>query len=377
MKRLRKILLYVLIIAALIFTITSLTLTNYLYKAIYYNFADIDDYKIFNNNTVAAGVPQPIPVSASYNKSALDDSLKNELVRTKSIAFVAIKNDSIVHEEYWDGYTDSSLSNSFSVAKSVVATLIGIAIQEGKIKSLDEPVGDFLPEFKEGDNGKLTIRNLMMMASGTDWNESYSNPLTVTTRAYYGTDLYKTATGVKVVKTPGTEWRYKSGDSQLLGLILIKATGLLISEYASEKLWKPMGALHPALWSTDKKNGTEKAYCCFNTNARDFARLGLLYLHKGNWHGKQLIDTSFVNLFTAPLSIKDEDGNIVDYYGYQWWRLADRTGVFYARGILGQYVIVIPEKNMVLVRLGKSRGENLRNSFVEVYAMVDWALKNF
>jgi CubicO group peptidase (beta-lactamase class C family) len=255
--------------------------------------------------------------------------------------------------------------------------LVGIALQEGKIKSLDEPVGDFLPEFKEGDKAKVTIRNLMTMTSGTNWQESYASPISMTTEAYYGSDLYKLATSVKVVKTPGSQWRYKSGDSQLLGLILEKASGKSLSEYASEKLWKPMGAVHPALWSTDKKAGNEKAYCCFNTNARDFSRLGTLYLHDGNWHGKQLIDTALVKLFTTPLNIKDDEDSLVNYYGYMWWVLPERTGVFYARGILGQYIIVIPKKKMVLVRLGEKRGEPMHQSYVEVYAMVDWALKNF
>lgn len=376
MKRFRKFLLWLLIIAALCYTVTSLTGKNFIYKALLYNFAGIDDYKIFDNNIIGTGTPQPIPVSVNYNKIQLTDSLKEHLTGIETTAFLVIQNDSILYEEYWDGYSDSSLSGSFSMAKSFVSTMIGIAIQEGKIKSLDEQVGNFLPEFKTGEKQNLTIRDLMTMSSGTNWDESYSSPFSVTTELYYGKDIFNTATSVKIVKTPGTEWRYKSGDTQLLGLILEKATGKSLSEYASEKLWQPMGAVHPALWSIDKKGGDEKAYCCINSNARDFARLGLLYLHKGNWHGNQILDTSFVNLFTAPLSIKDEDGKTVDYYGYQWWILPDRKGVFYARGILGQYIIVIPQRNTVIVRLGKSRGTEVNNSYSEVYQMTDWALKN-
>ncbi len=374
MKRLKKILLWLLIIAALCYTVTTLTGKNFIYKALLYNFAGIDDYKIFNNHIIETAIPQPIPVSVNYNKIQLGDSLEKQITDIKTVAFLAIQNDSILYEKYWNGYSDSSLSGAFSMAKSFVSTLIGIAIQEGKIKSLDEPVGDFLPEFKTDE--ELTIRDLMTMSSGSNWDESYSNPFSVTTELYYGSDIYKTATGVKIVKTPGTEWRYKSGDTQLLGLILEKATGKSLSEYASEKLWQPMGAVHSALWSIDKKGGDEKAYCCINSNARDFSRLGLLYLHKGNWHGKQILDTSFVNLFTSPLDIKDEDGKTVDYYGYQWWILPDRKGVFYARGILGQYIIVVPQKNVVMVRLGKSRGTEVNNSYSEVYQMTDWALKN-
>ena len=215
------------------------------------------------------------------------------------------------------------------------------------------------------------------MSSGTDWDESYSSPFSTTTEAYYGTDLYKVATGVKGVLLPGVQWRYKSGDTELLGLVLEKATGKNLSEYASEKLWKPLGAEHPALWSLDKKDGREKAYCCFNSNARDFSRIGTLLLHKGNWKGNQLLDTSVIDLYTHPLSIRDENDDTANYYGYQLWRLPDRNGVFYLRGILGQYVIVIPQKNVVVVRLGETRGEPIRHSYEEVYGIVDWVLKKF
>lgn len=376
MKRLKKTFIWLLVITAFCYTVTSLTDSNFIYKALLYNYAGINDYEIFDNNTVESGNPQPLPVSVNYNKIKLSDSLSQFLVSLQTISFLAVQNDSILYEQYWDGYSDSSLSGSFSVAKSFVGTLIGIAIQEGKIKSLDESVGNFLPEFNNGEKAKVTIRDLMTMSSGSNWDESYSSPFSVTTKLYYGTDVYKIATSVEIVKTPGTEWRYKSGDTQLLGLVLEKATGKSLSEYASEKLWKPMGAEHAALWSTDRKGGSEKAYCCFNSNARDFSRLGLLYLHKGNWKGRQILDTSFVNLFTSPLSIKDEEGNVANYYGYQWWILPDRKGVYYARGILGQYIIVIPQRDAVLVRLGKSRGKEINNSLEEVYRMTDWALNN-
>ncbi|MCW3120170.1 MAG: beta-lactamase, partial [Chitinophagaceae bacterium] len=286
-----------------------------------------------------------------------------------------IKNDSLLYENYWDGYNDSSLSNSFSVAKSITSLLIGIAIKEGKIKSVGDAVGNYLPEFKEGLGAKLTIRDLLTMSSGSNWDESYANPLSVTTEAYYGSDLYKTATGIKIIREPGTLHSYKSGDTGLLGLILEKATGKSLSEYASGKLWKPLGAEHPALWSTDREKGNEKAYCCFNTNARDFARIGQLMLDSGKWNGSAIIDSAYYQQSISACNIPDETGKPCNYYGYQWWIRPAYEGVFYARGILGQYVIVIPSKKTIIVRLGKKRSDKrIQGAPAEVDALINWGL---
>ncbi|WP_315816293.1 serine hydrolase domain-containing protein [Paraflavitalea speifideaquila] len=212
------------------------------------------------------------------------------------------------------------------------------------------------------------------MSSGSDWDESYSNPLSVTTQAYYGSDIYKTATGVNIIHTPGTLHSYKSGDTQLLGLIVEKATGKSLSAYAAEKLWHPLGAEHPALWSTDHTGGHEKAYCCFNSNARDFARLGQLMLDSGRWKGQEIITPEYFKKSITPCGIKDEGGNACDYYGYQWWIVPNQPDIFYARGILGQYIIVIPAKKLVMVRLGKKRSPvRINGAPAEVDGLIRWA----
>jgi len=348
---------------------------TYLFKAVYYNFAGIDDYKIFANNQVAKGYPQAWPVSPFYNKINSPGTLNGLLAELKTVAVVVIKNDSLLYEKYWDGYSDSSLSNSFSMAKSITSLLIGVAIKEGKIKSVDESVGNYLPEFKEGLAADLKIKDLLTMSSGSNWDESYANPLSVTTESYYGADLYKTATGVKIVKKPGTYHTYKSGDTELLGLVLEKATGRSLSEYASEKLWQPLGAEQPALWSTDKEKGNEKAFCCFNSNARDFARIGQLMLDSGKWKGNTIIDSAYYVQSITACNIPDEEGQPCNYYGYQWWIRPAYPGVFYARGILGQYIIVIPSKKMVLVRLGHKRSdERINGAPKEVDALIDWGM---
>jgi CubicO group peptidase (beta-lactamase class C family) len=372
----KKLLLTILAVLAILSLLAVATGRTYLFKAVAYNFADVDDYKIFSNNDVATGAPQPWPLSASYNKTQLPQSLDSQLVSLKNIALLVVKNDSILFEKYWNGYSDSSWSGSFSMAKSITSLLVGAALKEGKIGSLEDPVGKYIPEFNEGEKAKVKIIHLLTMSSGTNWDESYSNPLSTTTEIYYGSDAYKTATKVKMIHEPGTVHSYKSGDTQLLGLIVEKATGKPLSAYASEKLWQPLGAEHPAKWSTDKENGHVKAYCCFNSNARDFARIGQLMLDSGRWKGNEIVSPGYFKASTAACGIKDEGGEPCSYYGYQWWLVPYRSGIFYARGILGQYTIVIPAKRMVIVRLGEKRGAIFKETVpAEVEALIDWAEK--
>ena len=371
-KRILRVLALFILVFSLFAWISGRT---YLFKAAYYNFAKIDDYKHFTNNTVATGNFQPWQVSKQYNKAVLPDTLTNLLENLKSVGLLMIKNDSIVFEKYWNGYSDSSLSGSFSMAKSITSLLIGVAIKEGKIKSVQESVGDFLPEFKEGEKAKLKIIDLLTMSSGTNWDESYINPLSVTAELYYGADAYKTATGVKMVKQPGSIHEYKSGDTQLLGLLLEKATGSSLSDYAAQKLWQPLGAAHPALWSTDHEAGNEKAYCCFNSNTRDFARIGKLMLDSGKWKGVSIIDSDYYARSITPCGITDNTGKACDYYGYQWWIDPEHKQIFYARGILGQYIIVIPSKKIIIVRLGKRTAiKRVHTVPTEVRYLINWGL---
>jgi CubicO group peptidase (beta-lactamase class C family) len=311
---------------------------------------EIDDYNHFDNRIVLSGAHQPWYTSES-TKLTMNQRLLDEHESMKSIAFLVIQHDEIILEKYWEGYNTKSLSNSFSMAKTIVTILMQKAIQEGYIKGLDQKVGDFYPHFNEGDNSKLTVGDLSKMSSGLDWDESYSSPFSITTEAYFGDDLNELILGLNVVEEPNKEYKYLSGNTQLLSMVVSKATGRSLSTYASEKLWIPMGASNDALWMLDKPNGSEKAYCCFNSNARDFARFGKLWLQKGNWKGTQIIDTSFVNLSVKP--VFDE----TPFYGYSWWLDNESFGteVFFMRGILGQYVIVIPEYDLLIVRLGHKR----------------------
>ena len=304
---------FIIVAVLVILVLPVLIGKTYLYKAIVYNFAGIDDYSIFDNRSVLAVQPVPWRFSADYGKVNIPDTLEQYLTKLQSVGLVLVQNREIIVEKYWSGYSDSSLSNSFSVDKSITSLLIGAAIHEGKIASVNDPVGKYLPEFNEGEKAKVKIVDLLTMSSGSNWNESYANPLSETTELYYGTNVYKTATRVNIVKPPGTYHAYKSGDTQLLGLIVEKATGKSLSVYAAEKIWQPLGAEHAALWSIDKPNGNEKAYCCFNSNARDFARLGQLMLDSGKINGRAVIDSAFFRKSVAPCKIIDENNMPCNY----------------------------------------------------------------
>ncbi|MGQ1890887.1 serine hydrolase domain-containing protein [Thermophagus sp. OGC60D27] len=356
--------------------VVIIALPGYLQKGLFYLTPDIDDYKIFANRTIKTGVPVQWNVSQKYNTVSLPDALTDSLTKYNTVAFLVIQNDSILFEKYWGGYTDTTISNSFSAAKSIVSLLVGCAINDGYIKSLDEKVKDHLPWLEGPHSHQLTIRNLLTMSSGSDWDESYNSPFSITTQAYYGNDLDKVIRKTKIIHQPGIKFNYRSGDTQIVERLLKKVTGMALSDYASLKLWQPLGAENEALWSLDNKNGIEKAYCCFNSTARDFARLGSLVLQNGTFNQKRIISENYLNEMITPADyLTDKEGNPVDYYGLFWW-VMDYHGlkIPYARGILGQYIFVIPDRNAVIVRLGHKRsGSYLNHHPTDVYAWLKTA----
>ena len=383
--KMKKILKYLLIIFVALNLLILISGKSWMYKAISitylkgYPSSYIHDFVHFPANTIKAGTHQEWGISKEYNKASLPDFIKpiNETLET--VAFMVVVNDSIHFEEYWHGYSADTMSNSFSMSKSWVSTLIGIAITEGKIKSVDQKVCDFLPNFCEGKNIELSIKDLLTMSSGLNWTEDYYNPIGQTAESYFGSNLKDLVNNLIVIDPPGKIFKYHSSCTQLLTFIVEAATGETISGYASKKLWQPMGAKHPALWNTDVESGDEKGFCCINSNARDFARLGKLYMHQGNWNGRQLLDSSYVKDATSAASLLDEKGAPNTNYGYQFW-LAERDGlaVYYTRGLWGQYVICIPEKNMIIVRLGRKFGTNLPDGHLDdFYQYIDAALEMY
>lgn len=334
------------------------------------------EYTIFENNEIKASKEIPWALAKKYNQLELNAAAREELEKFESLAFLVFKKDSILYEEYWNEGAKGSITNSFSMAKTFVSVLVGIAIGEGKIKSVDQSVGDFLPEFKNGENTKLKVKHLLTMSSGIDFDEDYISPFAYPAKAYYGSDIRTLTMKYKLTEEPGKVFKYLSGNTELLAFVLEKATGKSISAYASEKLWIPLGASKSAFWSLDHKDGVEKAYCCFNSNARDFARIGALYMHQGSFNGNQIVPADYVQQSIVPANLVDEENKPNDRYGYSWWML-DYKGmhIYYARGILGQYVVAIPDKNILMVRLGHKRSkEKINDHPKDLYTYIDAAL---
>ena len=316
----------------------------------------IDDYTKFVNRKVEAEIQLAWPMSLTFHSNRLNNNTIDEIARWETSALVILKSGEIAYERYWSDYSQVSLTNSFSMAKSFTALCIGKAIEDGHIQSLDQKVADFVPEFNTVAKSKITIRHLLSMSSGIDFGESYGDPFGFMAKAYYGTDLYELTVNKAVQHPAGRVWKYQGGNTLLLSFIVKEATGQSLSDYFSEHFWKPLGASQNALWSLNKEGGLERSYCCFYSNARDFARIGQLILDSGQWQGKQIIPSSFLVESFQAVMIPSEENKNIDYYGLHWW-LGDYDGVkfVYARGIQGQYIVAIPDWDMVVVRLGHKR----------------------
>jgi len=344
----------------------------YVRKALIHWMPTIDQYNIFENRIVKADDPQPWEFGPNVENNQIPAEFEPEFKKLETVAFVVVQHNKIIEEQYWNNYSPLSLTNSFSMAKSIISLLVGCAINDGSIKSVDQPVSDFLPEWTSFKSKTLTIKDLLTMSAGVEWDESYNSLFSKTTQAYYGNDLWKLALTEKLVEKPGVRFYYQSGVSQILAFILKKATGKNIADYASEKLWTPIQAEEDAQWSLDHKDGVEKAYCCFNTNARDFARLGQLILNKGMWNGQQVVDSNYIReattpatwlQYTRPLQLGETTLRApipCSFYGYQFWMLNYQgLKVINFRGMLGQYILVIPQLDAVIVRLGKKRDKEI------------------
>lgn len=351
-----SILALVLIIAGLLFTDRFSHLKNFASWGLH----SIHDYKTHPTRLVGkSDAPQPWAFDSNYNKREIPPSLMSIIDSNDTHAFLVIQHGKLLYEKYWDGYDTARLSGSFSAAKSIISLLVGIALEEGKIKSIEEPVSNYIDHFKTNGLDKVRIKDLLTMSSGTNYDESDKGYFSLNATAYYGDDMEYLMTMLKKKEEPGVYWQYRSGDTQTLGLIIEKVFNQSISNLVSERFMKPMGAEADALWLLDGAEKHEKAFCCFNGIARDYARFGQLVLNKGKWGDKQIVSEKYIAEATAPASyLKDkyENNNPVDFYGYQYW-IVNHSGVTAVaqNGLFGQYVYVIPEKNAVVVRLGESK----------------------
>jgi CubicO group peptidase (beta-lactamase class C family) len=372
-----------LVLLAIVVVVVGLAFTNHLAHLknfMFWGEHTIHDYKTHPLRKVEkANAPQSWEYDSTYNSSTIPADFLSIIDSNDTHAFLVIQNGKLLFEKYWDGYDSTRLSGSFSAAKSIVSLLVGIALDEGKIKSLDEPVANYVDHFKTNGLEKVTIKNLLTMSSGTNYMESDKSYFSMNAYGYYGDDLEYMVEMMEKKEDPGVFWQYRSGDTQVLGLLVEKAFGQNISTLVSERFYKPMGAEYDAFWLLDGEEKREKAFCCFNASARDYARFGQLVLNKGNWNGKQIVSEKYVTEATSPASFlkdREENNQPVDFYGYQYWILKHSNVTAIAQnGLFGQYVYIIPEKNAVVVRLGESKVTKPIHHFQpENYTYVDAAL---
>lgn len=305
--------------------------------------------KLASIHTVeAGGLVRPLTSAGSDRAKALSLALKKptaDFMKTGDIVGVMLIYDNeIVVEEYGAGFSAADRWTSFSVAKSVTGTLVGAAVQDG-LMSLNDQVVKYVPELKGSAYDGVTIRHLLTMTSGVKWLEDYSNPDSDTARLALGVgddkrdqlaDLARLPRGAP----PGASFAYKTGESNLLGMALMRATGRNLAEYLSEKIWKPYGMEAAAYWAVDSQ-GRELAGCCLSPTLRDYARFGLFILEGGRAGGREVLPPGWLKEGTRPV--------LGHQYGYQWHLISD--GIFAASGIFGQMVAIDQNSGSVAVIL--------------------------
>ena len=322
-----------------------------------WNLASQNDYRTFSGNILHKN-QNPFFFHSSINKKGLrlpalikmgnkKYTFEKALEESGTLAYLIIKNDTIIYEKYFHNYNADSSISSFSVAKSFVSALVGIAINDGLIKSTGEPITNYLPELKSSGFEKITIENLLDMQSGISFNERSMSPFGDIARYYYGGNLRKYIHALQVKKESGKYFEYASVDVQLLGMILEIATQKPLYQYLQEKIWTPLGMEYNASWSVDSKENNEtKAFCCLNAKARDFAKFGRLYLHKGEWNGSQIVPKEWVTKSTE-FNLAKNDFE----YSYLWWNNREMKVLTDSTKLSGLYKIInVKVKDKVSVK---------------------------
>jgi CubicO group peptidase (beta-lactamase class C family) len=358
----RRILKIILLLTAAVLALVALLAVwqwTYLSRILTYPDDPVTDAAWYQPREAVPGGPgEPLPVVAHPGIRA--DALARAAdyaERKNSSALLVVHDGEVVAEHYWRGHDAGSVTNSMSMAKTVVGLLVGIAIDEGKIASVDEPAAKYLTEWAGDGRRRITVRHLLQMASGLADAEHDDDPFSPVGRMYLGSDALAAVAKTPLAFEPGTRFDYNSIATQALSVVLERATGKRYAEYLSEKLWLPLGASDASVW-LDREEGHAKTFCCLFTTARDWARVGLLILNEGRVGGRQVVPSAWVREMLTP-SPREED------YGYQIWlgRQGSRRGdreeeflagdVIYLDGKFKQRVYVVPSRKLVVVRLGE------------------------
>ncbi len=320
--------------------------------------------------TVIPRSTEPAPLSRgetiilpeTYTISGETRDVQTFLDETDTTGLLIVDHDKVVFEDQYRGNVPTSQTISWSVGKSFVSALVGIAIDERHIGSVEEPITDYVPELTGTAYDGVRIKDVLQMSSGAQWNEDYSDPDSDINR--FGRILALGGSLDEFMSTrpreyePGTHNRYNSTDTQAIGMLLKRATGRTLSDYLSEKLWQPLGMEDDAYWVVDSE-GMEMAFGTLNVTLRDYAKLGLLYLHDGHWNGSQIVPADWVTASVTPDAPHLQPGDnpqseSVLGYGYQWWVLDGDEGEFSAIGIYNQFIYVNPTVDLVIVKTSAS-----------------------
>ena len=348
---------------------------SYVLRVLVWQESDAFDWQKFPSHQLRASpvasvypVDLKLDVSQTFARLAGVESWEGFLESMQTQAFLVIQDDRIVYEGYFNGTQRDSIVTSFSVAKSFVSTLIGLAVADGSITSLRDPITKYLPELSARDSryALITVQDLLLMSSGFEYRSfrplllNGDDPLST----YYPDQRSISIRNARIIEGPSEHFNYNKYHPQLLGMILERATGMSVTEYMQKRLWDPAGMEYPGSWSTDsRRSDFEKMETGVNARAVDFAKLGSIFLHEGMWNGRQIIPAAWVKEATAPRH-RDEKPDYYPayfgelpgkpYYGYMWWgqERADGTYDFAAEGDKAQFIYVSPSKNLVIVRHG-------------------------
>lgn len=304
------------------------------------------------------------PLNPSYQFNGEKRDLNHFLDKVNSTGLLVVHRDQIIRESYANGANDNSLMTSWSVAKSFVGTLIGIAVSEGKIHSLDDPITQYLPELLGSGYEKVPIRHVLQMSSGVDFEEIYGDRFSDINKFFVHVFvLGKSADDVLASYgssgPSGQTFKYISIDTHALGLLLRRVYDQPLTEILEQKLWQPLGMEADAYWNIDENSpaGAEIGFCCLNARIRDYAKLGRLYVNEGIWEqageSRRILPAGWVQEATQPSAAHLEPAAIGDGirgYQYQWWVPHHSDGDFFAAGIWGQHIYVSPQDDLVIVR---------------------------
>jgi CubicO group peptidase (beta-lactamase class C family) len=278
------------------------------------------------------------------------------LARSTTTSLLVLQDDELVSERYFLGATAETPMTSWSVAKSVVSILVGIARDEGRLGDLSRTLDTYSPALAGSDYGRVSLHDALTMSSGIDFSEEYDNAAsdihTLFARVFYFRESvghYLASRSREVA--PGTRFHYASTDTLAIGLALRDAVRTPLAQYLEEKLWKPLGMEYDATWNAESDTGMELAFCCLNVRPRDFAKIGRLMARGGDWDGKRILSESWVREATRPEAPRTP-GRLPRHpwgYQYQWW-IPGTPGAFMAAGVWGQFIYVDPARQVVIVK---------------------------